>query len=150
MRIIREILEYKAQNAQTNIDKALRFVNDVSKKKAVIFLISDFIDDKYEKVLAITNRKHDLIAINITDEREQALPDIGLIEIEDSESGNRIIVNTGDRNIRKKYADQVLSQADSLKKIFGKNKIDSIELMTHESYIKPLYAFFKLREGRTR
>ncbi len=148
MRIIREILFHSAEKNKTDISKTLKFINEVYKRKAVIFLISDFIDENYDKILSITNKKHDLIAINIQDRREQSLPDIGLVEMEDSESGARFVINIADEKLRDSYSDYIKKRSEGLKRLFGKAKIDSVELLTDESYIKPLYTFFKLREGR--
>ena len=148
MRIIRELLYYDAEKHKTNIAKTLKFINDVYKRKAVIFLISDFIDCDYEKMLRVTNRKHDLIAINIRDERELELPPIGMVEFEDSESKSRVVINTSDPVLRKLYAENILKTDEYLKTTFGRAKIDSVNLKTNESYIKPLYTFFKQRERR--
>lgn len=148
MRIMREILAYKRKSPKTDIAKTLKFISDVCKKKAVIFLISDFIDSGYEKLLGISNKKHDVIAVNIKDERESELPDAGLVEMADSESGERILVNTSDPEFRKAYAAAIAERDENLRMMFGKAKIDSVDLNTAESYIKPLYAFFKMREGR--
>jgi len=148
MRIIREILYYNAEKNKTDITKTLKFINDVYKRKAVVFLISDFIDENYEKILKITNKKHDLIAINIKDVREESIPNVGIIEIEDSETNNRIIINTSDSYLRKTYGEKMAKRDEYLKNLFGKAKIDSVNLKTNESYIKPLYTFFKQRESR--
>lgn len=148
MRIIREILYYNAEKNKTDIAKTLKFINDVYKRKAVIFLISDFIDHDYEKMLRVTNRKHDLIAVSIRDEREEELPPIGIVEFEDSESGAIVTINTSDAAFRKIYSEKIHKMNESLKSTFGKAKIDSVNLKTNESYIKPLYTFFKQREKR--
>ena len=150
MRIIREILYYKRQSTKTNITKTLKNINDVCKKPAVVFLISDFIDDGYEKQLRTLNRKHDLIAIKIQDPKESEIPDVGFVEFEDSETFERVIINTSDPTFRKKYKEMIDDREENLKNIFGKSNVDYVNLSTAESYIKPLYTFFKVREKRIR
>lgn len=150
MRIIREILCFKRRSGRTDIGGALRFINEVCKKRAVVFLISDFIGEDYEKSLRAVNRKHDLIAVGIKDSLEDALPEAGLVEFEDSESGETIIIDTSDRDFRAAYERFVEGRAESMKSLFGKAKVDYVALKTAESYIKPLYAFFKMRERRLR
>ena len=150
MRIIREILYYKRQSPKTDIEKTLKYINDVCRKPAVIFLISDFLDEGYEKQLRTLNRKHDLIAIKIQDPKESEIPDVGFIEIEDSETFERIIINTSDYIFRKKYKEMIEEREENLKTIFGKSGVDYVKLSTAESYIKPLYTFFKVREKRIR
>ena len=150
MRIIREILYYKRQSTKTNITKTLKNINDVCKKPAVVFLISDFIDDGYEKQLRTLNRKHDLIAIKIQDPKESEIPDVGFVEFEDSETFERVIINTSDPMFRKKYKEMIDDREENLKNIFGKSNVDYVNLSTAESYIKPLYTFFKVREKRIR
>ena len=150
MRIIREILYYNRENSKTDISKTLKFLIDVVKKRAVIFLISDFIDSGFEKSLAMLNGKHDVIALRVSDPIEDSLPDIGFIELEDSESGERFIVNSSDPAFRREYEKNIMERNDELKLMFGKAKIDYVLLNTVQSYIKPLYAFFKARERRLR
>ena len=150
MRIIREILYYKRQSTKTDITKTLKNINDVCKKPAVVFLISDFIDEGYEKQLRTLNRKHDLIAIKIQDPKESELPDVGFVEIEDSETFERIIINTSDSAFRQKYKQMLEDREENLKNMFGKSGVDYVNLSTAESYIKPLYTFFKVREKRIR
>jgi len=150
LRIIREILYFKPSRRKTDISRALEFLNEVNKRKAVTFLISDFIDTGYEKALRITNKKHDVIAITITDPREKELPPVGLIELQDAETGRYITVNTGDAGMRKKYADLYLQKCGERKKAFISMGLDNIDINTDRSYIEPLIKFFKLRAKRFR
>lgn len=150
LRIIREILFYKPRNPKTDIEKTLKFLNEVVKRKAVVFLISDFIGENYEKILNITNKKHDLIPINIQDPREKKLPDVGLIELEDSETGEKMLINTSDKSFRSKYEKLIAEEDEKRNRIFRKIGADSIDIWSDRSYIKPLYAFFKMRSRRIR
>lgn len=150
LRIIREILYYRPKFKGTSIEKTLSFINDVTRKKAVIFMISDFIDGNYEKIMAITNRKHDLIAVSINDGRERELPDAGLIEVEDSENGERMFLNSGNSRMRERYREEMEKITLQRKRFFAKSKIDHIEITADRPYIESLQMFFRLREGRRR
>ncbi len=150
LRIIREILYFKPSHKRTDITKALEYLNEVARRKAVTFLISDFISANYEKALNITNKKHDVIAITITDPREKELPDVGLIELEDSETGQYLTVNTGDRAFRDKYTGEYSARLENRSRMFRSMGLDSIDIYTDKSYIEPLIKFFKLRAKRFR
>ncbi|MGV8123928.1 MAG: DUF58 domain-containing protein [Candidatus Xenobiia bacterium LiM19] len=150
LRIIREILMYKPQKKGTDIQKALEYLNDVIKRKAVVFLISDFIGENYEKLLQITNKKHDLITIVLNDEREKTLPPIGLVELEDSETGERILIDSSDRKFTEHYRKLVSEEEEKRSKLFRKTKVDSVEIRSDQSYVTPLYRFFRMRARRIR
>ncbi len=148
LRIIRETLFHKPKNKKTNIAKTLRFINGVFKKKGIIFIISDFIDIGYETLLKVTNKKHDVIAIKISETGETRLPSIGLLEMEDSETGEVITVNTNDASLRKTFSQALQKDMETFKQNLGKAKIDLIEINSDQDYVKPLYTFFKMRESR--
>lgn len=150
LRIIREILYRKPKEHKTNLNKTLRYLNEMMHKKGIIFLISDYIDSDFEKTLRITNRKHDLIAVTISDPIEEKIPDIGLIEMEDPESGAIITIDSSDPKLRNAFSKSVEERKNELRTLFGKAGIDAIDLKTDQDYIKPLYSFFKMREGRRR
>jgi len=150
LRIIREILMYRPQKKGTHIQKALEFLNDVVKRRAVVFLISDFIGENYEKLLRITNKKHDLITIVLNDEREKNLPPIGLLELEDSETGERVLIDSGDPNFTSQYMKLVSEEEEKRSKLFKKTRIDSVEIRSDQSYVTPLYRFFRMRAKRIR
>jgi uncharacterized protein (DUF58 family) len=150
LRIIREILMYRPQKKGTHIQKALEFLNDVVKRKAVVFLISDFIGENYEKLLRITNKKHDLITIVLNDEREKNLPPIGLLELEDSETGERVLIDSGDPKFTEQYVKLVSEEEEKRSKLFRKTRIDSVEIRSDQSYVTPLYRFFRMRAKRIR
>jgi uncharacterized protein (DUF58 family) len=150
LRIMREILSYQPRNRMTAIDKSLKFLNDVVKRKAIVFVISDFIGEQYEKMLQITNKKHDCISIVLHDPREKKLPPLGLIELEDSETGDRVLVNTSDREFGAMFEKLVKEEDEKRKKLFRKSGVDSIDIWSHQTYVNPLYSFFKMRARRLR
>jgi len=148
LRVVREVLFHRSESNKTDLRQALETVNNTIKRSAVIFLISDFLDEGYEKILKVLNQKHDLIAIHIIDPRERKIPACGWIEMEDAETDERLFVNTNDRRFRKQYektAGQKESQIDYLFKLLG---IDSVKIESGQSYVRPLIKFFRLREQR--
>ncbi len=150
LRIIREILMYRPRKKGTDIQRSLEFLNDVVKRRAVVFLISDFIGENYEKLLRITNKKHDLISIVLNDEREKNLPPIGLVELEDSETGERILIDSGDRQFITQYEKLINEEEEKRSKLFKKTRVDSVEIRSDQSYVTPLYRFFRMRARRIR
>lgn len=150
LRIIREILLYRPVNRKTDIERTLRFLNDVVKRHAIVFLISDFIGENYEKILQVTNKKHDCVSIVLSDPREKKLPDVGLLEMEDSETGERILVHTGDRTFRQSYEKLIQEEDRRRKNLFRKVGVDSIDIWSDKPYVSPLYTFFKMRSRRAR
>lgn len=147
-RIIREIIYYKPQHKATSIKEALEYLNEAIKRKAVVFLISDFIDKGYERVLKVTAKKHDLIVLRIIDEREEELLNVGLMDIEDNETGKSLTVDTSNQNFIKRYKEAKIQEENEIKHLFKKANIDSIKIHTNKSYIKPLINFFRMRELR--
>lgn len=145
LRIIRELLEFKPENKQTNIDNALHFINKVFKKRCICFLVSDFIDSGYNQSLRVAGRRHDMIAVHVTDPAERILPRAGLIRAIDPETGQEGWVDTDDDRFRKAYAEYYVHHARSLKQNLGKNKVDLISVSTDEDYLKALMKFFRSR-----
>lgn len=150
LRVIRELLYYKAQRKKTNINSALEYLGKVLKKRAVVFLISDFMDSGYEKTLRILNKRHDIIGISISDPREARLPDIGLVKFEDAETGDTVYLDTSDSFLRSEFLKKRQVFINARNKVFTSMGLDSIDISTSESYIKPLMLFFKLRAKRFR
>jgi uncharacterized protein (DUF58 family) len=148
LRVIREILGYQAQGAGTNLGEALHFVNRVSKHRSIIFLISDFLDIDCEKPLKSTVSRHDLVAIGINDPRETDLPDLGLIELEDLETGQIRLVDTASAAVRNLIQDRGRERQAQIAKLFKSNKVDYISLSTHTPYLDPLQKFFLKRARR--
>jgi uncharacterized protein (DUF58 family) len=148
LRIIRELIDFKAENKGTNIAEALRYLSNVIKKKSTAFIISDFMDVGFEKAVQIANYKHDLIAIRITDEREKVLPNIGMVHMLDAETGKTKWIDTSNANIRRQYANQVKAKTEYLDTIFGRFGVDMAKVYTGKDYVKPLMNLFKKRESR--
>jgi len=150
LRVIRELLYYEPKGRKTNINSALEYLGRVLKKKAVIFLLSDFMDSDYERRLRILNKRHDIVTIAISDPRERTFPDVGLIEFEDAETGEIVYIDTGDNFFRKEFLKKQTSFVESRKRAFRSIGLDSIEITTDKSYIEPLMLFFKTRAKRFR
>lgn len=148
LRIIREVLSFEPQGKETNIKTALEYFNHTIKKKAIVFLISDFMDAGYEKILKIVGRKHDLIGIVLQDQREKFLFNIGLAKFYDAETGEVRYLDTNDKQIKKEFDAYSKMMKEKRKSLFISSRLDSIEIETSQSYIKPLVDFFKQREKR--
>ena len=150
LRVIRELLYYKPEHKKTNISAALEYLGKVLKKHSIIFLLSDFMDSGYERLLRILNKRHDIIAISISDPRERHLPEIGLIEFEDAETGEVIYLDTGDSLLKKELLKKSSSFVEGREKVFRSMNLDSVEISTDKSYIEPLMLFFRMRAKRFR
>lgn len=148
LRIIREVLSFEPQGKETNIKTALEYFNHTIKKKAIVFLISDFMDAGYEKILKIVGRKHDLIGIVLQDQREKFLFNIGLAKFYDAETGEVRYLDTSDKQIKKEFEAYSKMMKEKRKSLFISSRLDSIEVDTSQSYVKPLVDFFKQREKR--
>lgn len=148
LRIIRELLNFQPEGKGTDIKGALEYMNNAIKRRGIVFLLSDFFDSGYEKILGIVGKKHDFVAVTMSDPGEYVLPDVGLVKLKDSETGQERFIDTSDKNFRKLYYAQRMESQSELKKILRKNKLDSVSINTAESYIKPLIDFFRLRERR--
>lgn len=148
LRVIREILFHKPQDAATDMATALEYLSRVIKRKSTVFLISDFLTEKFEKALHIANKKHDIIAMSITDPREVTLPNVGLIDLVDAETGEMVTVDTGHAEVRKRFYDSTGNHRAELKKLFRSIGVDHIDILTDRSYVEPITRFFKMREKR--
>ncbi len=146
--IIRTILNFKPEGKGTNLCLPLEYLLKIQKRKATAFLISDFQDDDYETTLKLAKQKHDLVAISIIDPREETLPDIGLIQLEDAESGETLLVDTHDKEMTMQYAKQFQEKKDSRKKYFQSIGIDTIGIHTNRSLTEPIIRYFKMREKK--
>ena len=145
LRIIRELIEFNPNTKETNIGTTLDYLNNVVKKRSIVFLISDFLDNSFEDQLKITNRKHDLVALQITDQAEYNLPKVGWVQLQDLESNQLKWVNTNLPKVRKRFADQGRSHDRYMKETFRKSGVDFAKISTGESYVKPLMNLFKNR-----
>jgi uncharacterized protein (DUF58 family) len=145
MRLVREVLAADETREGTDITASLRFLNNVQKRKAVVFLVSDFQDSGYEKELRVTARRHDVIACPISDPCEFELPNVGLVEMQDPESGELLLVDTGSAAVRRAFAERASQDNGQLMKFFKRNGIDSISLSTGRPYIDDVRALFRRR-----
>lgn len=148
MRLVREVLASEETRHGTAIAEALRFLNNVQKRRAVVILISDFIDKDYEKQLRVTAQRHDVICCPITDPRESQLPDVGLIEIEDSETGELRLLDTGSAAVRRHFEQQALAVNEALDLRFRRLKLDCIRMATDRPFIDDVRKLFKRRQLR--
>lgn len=146
--IIRTILNFKPEGKGTNISLPLEYLLKIQKQKTTTFLISDFQSDGYQTTLKQAKQKHDLVAISITDPREETLPDVGLIQLEDAESGETLLVDTHDKEMTKEYANQFQKKRAQQKTYFSSIGVDTIEIHTNRSLIDPIIRYFKIREKK--
>ena len=145
LRIIRELLEYQPKSQKTSISNALEFLSGVMKKKAIVFMMSDFMDSGYEKTLRIVAKKHDLTGIRIYDRHEETVPNIGLVPMLDNETGQTAWVNTQSAAVRKAYAEQYRTMVGEFENLFHKNGAGTLRSRLDESYVKKLLNYFKSR-----
>lgn len=146
LRIIRELIEFEPKSKQTNIGQALQFLSATQKKKAIVFMISDFItDDEYEKTLKIASKKHDITGIRVFDLREEQMPNIGLVAMQDAETGNTQWVNTASKNVRLQYEKYYQDKVNYFKDVFSKCGAGSVNTRVDESYVTKLLGYFKSR-----
>jgi uncharacterized protein (DUF58 family) len=148
LRIIREVLSFEPEGNSTNIKSALEYLNNAIKKRSIVFLLSDFMDSGYEKILRIVGKKHDLIGIVLNDRRENEIPKMGLVKMLDSETGEERWIDTSSEKVRNYVKKNRLEKIAKRKSLFVSSRLDSIEVQTGENYITPLVNFFKLREKR--
>jgi len=148
LRIIREVLSFQPEGNATDIGAALEYMNGAIKKKSIAFLISDFIDDGYEKILRIVGRKHDLIGIVLDDRRESEIPKMGLIKFTDAETNQERWVDTSNRKVQAALQKRRAEMISKRKSLFITSRLDSIYVRIGENYITPLVNFFRMREKR--
>ncbi len=148
LRVIRELLYHQPVGAGTDLASALEHLTRVTKRRAVVFVVSDFLAHDYEHAMRIARRKHDVIPIVVTDPCEQALPDVGLIALKDAETGETVVVDTSDRRLRREYEGRVARAAEQRDRMLSRMKIDTIRVRTGESFLEPLTRFFRTREAR--
>jgi uncharacterized protein (DUF58 family) len=148
LRVIREILGYQPAHTGTDINQSLNFINKVLKHRSIIFLISDFRDTGFENSLKSISRRHDVIAVNISDPRECDLPAVGVIEFQDNETGKRTLFDTSSPVCREKFHANALGRISQNTRMFKANKIDLIEITTDKPYLEPLQKFFLKRQHR--
>ncbi len=148
LRIIRELIEFKPQQQETNLTEPLRYLTNAIKKRCTAFLLSDFLNRGFEDAIKIANKKHDLIAVRIFDEREIELPDAGLIRARDAETGKQIWVDSSDRRVRRQYNNWYKAHQEYLAETFLRSGVDVARIPTDQDYIKPLLGLFRKRGAR--
>lgn len=148
LRIIRDILSFNPEGNATDIKGALEYMNGTIKKRSIVFLLSDFMDQGYSKILKVVGKKHDLIGIILDDRRENELPAIGLIKLTDAETGQERWIDTSSNRVRKMMRKTRSEAVNKRNALFLTSRIDRIQIETGKDYIKPLVQFFRLRERR--
>ncbi|MHC4571886.1 MAG: DUF58 domain-containing protein [Planctomycetota bacterium] len=148
LRLIRELLYFEMPRRKTNIPQALDYLAKVVRKKATVFLASDFIETDFKKPLSLLNKRHDVIAVSVRDRAEIALPGVGLIEFQDAETGEIILVDTSGRKFRNQYANNSSRRFDDLKNMLRTINVDCISISTDKPYIQDLVKFFHMRHRR--
>ena len=145
LRIIRELIEFHPKSKKTDLTQALRYFSNVMKKKAIVFVLSDFMDDSYDNALKIVGKKHDVTGIRVYDKYETEIPKLGMVPMEDSESGEIILVNTNSKSVRTNYKANYLKMVDYFEDSFKRSGSGTISTRIDESYVKKLLGYFKRR-----
>lgn len=148
LRVISEALSFEPYGRGTDIASALEYLNRVTIRRTVAFLISDFLASDYERSLQIANRRHDIIALTITDPRELELPNVGILELEDAETGEKIQIDTKVRRVREAFQRLASEKAQQKSRMLRSANVDTIDVFTDKPYIEPLLKFFRMRERR--
>jgi len=147
LRIIREILYHEPESKGTDLSVALEYLNNVQKKKAITFILSDFMVQGYETALSIASRRHDIVGMHIFDEREKSIPNVGMLRSVDPETGEVVFLDTSSRKVREKYEEWYESNFDYYNQMFNRYRSDHLSIKTGEDYVKKLLKFFKRRSN---
>jgi uncharacterized protein (DUF58 family) len=150
LRLIRDVLFFQPRHRGTSLREGLDYLNRVLHRRTIVFLFSDFLDRGFESAFKRTGRRHDLIAVRVTDAREQELPPVGLVELEDAETGRHVLLDAGSRRVREAYAAAAHERRDSLTQLAHTAGVDLIEVSTDGSHLDALIRFFQMRERRSR
>ena len=148
LRVLREMLYHEPQGRETNLSVALEYLMHVMRRRAVVFVVSDFISPSFDRALAVAGRRHDVVALRIRDRRERRLPPIGLIELEDAGTGARVLVNTSNRDFRSAFRRMRGANKERLERTLRRSKVDLVDLTPGRPYVDPLMRFFKDRASR--
>ena len=148
--IIRELIGFKPEGRGTSLSEPLRFLAAVSKKRTTSFLLSDFMDSEadavaFEEALKITSGRHDLVGIRVYDQREQEMPDVGIVELEDAETGEKVWIDSSSRRVREAYANDWARRNQRIETVLKQNRVDTATVATDEDYVKALIKLFKQR-----
>jgi len=150
LKLISSLVSHKIKTKRTDIKKTLSHVSNIVKRRSIIFIISDFYNQDFVKPLSILKKKHDVIAIKVNDNREAEIPNVGLIQLEDEETGEQLVVDTSDEEFRENYKAIIQKEENRLRKIFNRQKVDVININTDMGYEFSLKKFFKIRQNRGR
>jgi uncharacterized protein (DUF58 family) len=150
LRVIREVLTFEPVGRRTDLALALESLARGIRRRSVAFVVSDFLGGDFERALRLANRKHDVIALALSDPREMELPPVGILELEDAETGRRILVDTWDRNLLRQFARHGKERREMRRRLFRQNEVDFVELSTDQPYDLPLIKFFRERARRLR
>tara|TARA_R100001369_G_scaffold72251_1_gene100231 strand:+ start:653 stop:1519 length:867 start_codon:yes stop_codon:yes gene_type:complete len=145
LRLIRELLEFQPKSEKTDLSQALKYLTNVMKKKAIVFVLSDFITDNYKDTLRIVARKHDVTGIRVYDKREEEIPNLGMVQMQDSETGELMLVNTNSKSVRTNYNKYYRERVDYFQESFTKSGAGALSCRVDESYVKKLLGYFKHR-----
>jgi uncharacterized protein (DUF58 family) len=148
LRILRELITFEPERSGTNIKNALEHLNHIVKKRAVVFVLSDFLDEGYQQALRISARKHDLVAVHLSDPREGTMPPLGLMRLHDAETGTPLWIDTSSRKTRQRIEANFKRMQSDVKSNLLRSGADYLPLSIERDYIRPLVQFFKQRERR--
>ena len=148
LRIIREVLSFEPEGKSTNLKSALEYLNNAIRKRSIVFLLSDFMDSGYEKILKVVGKRHDLIGVVLNDKRENEIPKMGLVKFTDAETGKERWIDTEDKRTMFLFKKIMAKNRESLLSLFLSSRLDSIEIQTGQDFIKPLVKFFRVRARR--
>ncbi len=145
LRIIRELLDFEPDSTKTSLDEPLRYLTNAIKKKCTAFIISDFIAPGFERSLRVASNKHDIVGLRVSDKMEKEIPDLGLVYLDDPETGKRLWLDTSLKSVRLKIRDSWEKDSRELKDVFAKCGVDNINIFTGDDYVRPLINLFKKR-----
>jgi uncharacterized protein (DUF58 family) len=145
LRIIRELIEFEPKSQNTDIAQALKFLSGTQKKKAIVFMISDFMSENYEQTLKIASKKHDITGVRVYDSREEKIPNLGMVPMLDAETGKVQLVNTGSKSVRMNYEKHYQERVNYFKEIFSKSGAGVVNTRVDENYVTKLLGYFKSR-----
>ncbi len=148
LRVIRELLVHQPRGRGTNLTAALDYLNGITRRKAVVFIVSDFQTAGYEHALRVARRRHDVIPIVVTDPRELTLPNVGLLELQDAETGETIVIDTSSRRFRTEFEARARQRSAERDRLLRRMNIDAIHVQTGQSFVEPLTRYFRARERR--
>ncbi len=148
LRLIRDLLAFRPVGRGTDIAIALDYLGRILRHRAIIFLISDFLDSGFERSLKLISRRHDVVAITVSDPRERSLPDVGYLELIDAESDRRVVLDSGNRYVREQFEHLASQDELKLRQLLRRNSVDQIDIQTDRSYVPPLIEFFRARERK--